>query len=84
MIGIIALAAALLTVNYRQGQTAEKRHEQLTQQVNQRIDQLGQQVNQLAQQVNQLAQQVAQVTREQAHLAGLMEGLRGRPLPEGD
>ena len=77
MIGIIALAAVLLTVNYRQGQTAEKRHEQLTQQVNQRIVQQGQQVN-------QLAQQVAQVTREQAHLAGLMEGLRGRPLPEGD
>ncbi len=65
----VALAGVIIPANNRQSRDIAR----LRQEMNQDITGLRQEMNQQAQQINQIAHQVG-------HLAGLLEGLRGRPI----
>ena len=52
----------------------------LRQEMNQQGQQINQEIASLRQEINQRGQQITQVAHEVGHLAGLLEGLRGRPI----
>ena len=90
----VALAGVIIPANNRPqpGDCRVLRQEvnqdiaSLRQEINQDITGLRQEIKQeisgLRQEINQRGQQITQVAHEVGHLAGLLEGLRGRPIAE--